>query len=246
MSPTGSDGGQRRLNLAGRRFVITGGGTGIGLAVAQQAVHQGASVVLLGRTASILQEASAALSTTASYRVVDVTDGPALTRAFEHIGPFDHLVTCAAGISIGGFSELPEEAYRSFFEVKFWGQYRALRAAIPYLSREGSVTLLSGYLYRKPAPGFSVFAAVNGAIEALVKVLAIELAPLRINALAPGQVDTLERILGPDGNRARKESAAASLPLKRIGTAAEIAHAAVFLAENTFMTGATLDVDGGE
>jgi NAD(P)-dependent dehydrogenase (short-subunit alcohol dehydrogenase family) len=246
MMPSGSNSGRKQFNLAGSRFVITGGGTGIGLAVAERAVQCGASVVLLGRTASTLQKAAATLGSPASFRVIDVTDGPALADTFEQIGPFDHLVTCAAGITIGGFSNLSEQEFRSFFEVKFWGQYRALRAALSHICPEGSVTLLSGYLYRKPASGFSAFAAVNGAIEALVKVLAIELAPLRINALAPGQIDTLERILGPDGNRARRQSAAASLPLKRIGTAAEIAHAAMFLAENAFMTGATLDVDGGE
>jgi NAD(P)-dependent dehydrogenase (short-subunit alcohol dehydrogenase family) len=235
-----------QFNLSGQRFVITGGGTGIGLAVARRAAHYGASVVLLGRTAATLRDAAALIGSPASFHVVDVTDASSLSRTFEQIGSFDHLVTCAAGITIGGFGELTEEQFRDFFEVKFWGQYRALRAALAHISRSGSVTLLSGYLYRKPVAGFSAFAAVNGAIEALIKVLAMELAPLRINALAPGQVDTLERILGPEGNRARCESAAAALPLKRIGTPEEIAHAALFLAENTFITGTTIDVDGGE
>lgn len=233
------------MKISGHRFVITGGGTGIGLAVARLAAHFGASVVLLGRTASTLENAVAEIGAAASFRAVDVTDGPALSNAFEQIGPFDHLVTCAAGITIGPFADVPEAEFRNFFEVKFWGQYRALRAALPHISRQGSVTLLSGYLYRKPASGFSAFAAVNGAIEALVKVLAIELAPIRVNALVPGQVDTLERILGPEGNRSRIESAANALPLGRIGTVEEIAHAALFLAENTFMTGASIDVDGG-
>lgn len=233
------------MNVSGHRFVVTGAGTGIGLAVARRAALAGASVVLLGRTASTLENAVAGIGPAASFHAVDVTDGPAVARAFEHIGPFDHLVTCAAGITIGAFADLPETEFRNFFEVKFWGQYRVLRAALPHLSRKGSATLLSGYLFRKPAAGYSAFAAVNGAIEALVKVLAIELAPIRINALVPGHVDTLERILGPEGNKARIESAATALPLKRIGTAEEIAHAALFLAENTFMTGASIDVDGG-
>jgi NAD(P)-dependent dehydrogenase (short-subunit alcohol dehydrogenase family) len=226
--------------------VITGGGTGIGLAVARLAARLGASVVLLGRTSSTLENAAAAIGPAATFRAVDVTDGPGLSSVFEQIGSFDHLVTCAAEITIGPFVDLPETEFRRFFEVKFWGQYRAVRAALPHISRHGSLTLLSGYLFRKPTAGFSAFAAVNGAIEALVKVLAIELAPIRVNALVPGQVDTLERILGPQGNRARIESAAAALPLKRIGTVEEIAHAALFLAENTFVTGACIDVDGGQ
>jgi NAD(P)-dependent dehydrogenase (short-subunit alcohol dehydrogenase family) len=234
------------MNVEGNRFAITGGGSGIGLAIARLAVARGASVVLLGRTEEKLQAASAALGKAASYRVLDVSDGAAVTRVFEAIGGIDHLVTSAAGIVIGPFAELPEAAFREFFEVKFWGQYRAIRAALPYLSRSGSITLLSGYLYRKPTPGFSAFAAVNGGIEALVKVLATELAPLRINALAPGQVDTLAGIIGPEANKGRCDAAAQKLPVGRIGTPDEIAHAALCLAENSFITGMTMDVDGGE
>jgi NAD(P)-dependent dehydrogenase (short-subunit alcohol dehydrogenase family) len=234
------------MNVEGKRFAITGGGSGIGLAIARLAVARGASVVLLGRTEEKLRAACAALGERASYRVLDVTDGAAVARVFEAIDSIDHLVTCAAGIIIGPFAELPEQAFREFFEGKFWGQYRAVRAALPYLNRSGSITLISGYLYRKPTPGFSAFSAVNGAIEALVKVLATELAPVRINALAPGQVDTLAGIIGPEANKGRCDAAAQKLPVGRIGTPDEIAHAALCLAENSFMTGMTMDVDGGE
>jgi NAD(P)-dependent dehydrogenase (short-subunit alcohol dehydrogenase family) len=235
------------MNLvAGRKFVITGGATGIGFAIARLATQRGASVVLLGRRAMKLQSAVLAIGPAASWRSLDVADGSEVIRTFEELGPFDHLVTCAAGITTGAFAELSEKAFRDFVEVKFWGQYRCIRAALPHLSREGSFTLLSGYLYRKPTAGFSAFAAVNGAIEALVKVLALEIAPTRINALAPGQVDTLADILGAEANQARRDAAAAKLPLGRIGDPDEIAHAALFLAENSFTTGTTLDVDGGE
>jgi NAD(P)-dependent dehydrogenase (short-subunit alcohol dehydrogenase family) len=234
------------MSISSSRIVITGGGTGIGLAIAKLAADHGASVVLMGRREAKLQAAAASIGKRATCQVVDVTDGEALQRAFQSTGAFDHLVTCAAGITIGPFTQLEERAFRDFFEVKFWGQYRSIRAALPHLSPGGSITLLSGYLYRKPTVGFSPFAAVNGAIEALVKVLAIELAPLRINALAPGQIDTLREIIGEEGNRARNEAAAAKLPLGRIGTPQEVAHAALFLMENGFTTGTTLDVDGGE
>lgn len=234
------------MSLRDKRVVITGGGTGIGLATGQLAAERGASVLLLGRRESKLRQAVQTIGPAASYQVLDVTDADAMTRVFGSIGRIDHLVTCAAGITIGPFAELPEAAFRDFFEVKFWGQYRAIRAALPQLARDGSIVLLSGYLFRKPEPGFSPFAAVNGAIEALVKVLAIELAPVRINALAPGQIDTLAGLIGEEANRARIEAASAALPLRRIGTPAEAAHAALFLAENRFTTGVTLDVDGGQ
>ncbi len=233
------------MNAAGKKFLITGGSAGIGLAIARLATEKGASVVILGRDEARLASAVADLGRAASYKVADVTDAAALSAAFDAVGSFDHLVTSAAGITIGAFPELTEESFREFFEVKFWGQYRAIRAALPTIAKDGSITLLSGYLYRKPVPGFSAFAAVNGAIEALVKVLAIELAPVRINALSPGQIDTLADIIGSDANAQRKDSCT-SLPVGRIGTPAEAAHAALFLAENRFVTGTTLDVDGGQ
>ena len=233
-------------SLQDRRIVITGGGTGIGLATAKLAARRGASVVLMGRRESRLQGAVEAIGAAATHRVLDVTDGDAVTQAFKAIGRFDHLVMCAAGITIGPFAELPESALRDFVEVKFWGQVRAIRAALPNLARDGSIVAVSGFLYRKPSAGYSAFAAVNGAIEALVKVLAIELAPIRINALVPGQVDTLRDIIGEQANRGRAEAAAAKLPVGRIGSADDLAHAALFLLENRFTTGTALDVDGGE
>jgi NAD(P)-dependent dehydrogenase (short-subunit alcohol dehydrogenase family) len=234
------------MSLQGSRFVITGGGTGIGFATAKLAAARGASVVLMGRRESKLAGAVETIGRAASYRVLDVTDGEAVVRVFKELGRFDHLVTCAAGIAIGPFTELPESALRDFFEVKFWGQVRAIRAALPTLARDGSIVAVSGFLYRKPSAGYSPFAAVNGAIEALVKVLAIELAPVRVNALVPGQIDTLRDIIGEQANRGRVEAAAAKLPVGRIGSPEDVAHAALFLAENGFTTGATLDVDGGE
>ena len=234
------------MSFASSSIVITGGATGIGRATAKLAASLGARVVLMGRTESRLQAVTESIGKAASYHVVDVTDDAAVKRAFQDVGAFDHLITCAAGITIGPFAELEERAFRDFFEVKFWGQYRCIRAALPRLSKQGSITLLSGYLYRKPTPGFSPFAAVNGAIEALVKVLAIELAPVRVNALAPGQIDTLREILGEEANRGRCQAAAAKLPVGRIGTPEEVAQAALFLMGNGFTTGTTLDVDGGE
>jgi NAD(P)-dependent dehydrogenase (short-subunit alcohol dehydrogenase family) len=234
------------MSLQDSRIAITGGGTGIWLATAKLAASRGASVVVMGRRESTLQGAVEAIGPAASYRVLDVTDGDAVVRVFKELGRFDHLVTCAAGITIGAFAELPESALRDFFEVKFWGQLRAIRAALPTLARDGSVVAVSGFLYRKPSAGYSAFAAVNGAIEALVKVLAIELAPIRINALVPGQIDTLRRIIGEEANRGRVAAAAAHLPAGRIGTPDDLAHAALFLLENRFTTGSALDVDGGE
>lgn len=235
------------MTLAGKRVAITGGSGGIGAATARAAAERGASVVLIGRTEARLKDVAAGLGAAASYAVADVTDDAALTAALAGAGTIDHLVTAAAGGVAGAFTELPEDAVRDFFETKFWGQYRAVRAALPRLAPDGSVLLFSGFLYRKPAVGLSAFAAVNGAIEGLVKALADEAAPVRVNALSPGRIDTPGggEPMPADARREYVAMAGREATLGRIGTADEVAHAAVFLLENGYTTGVTLDVDGG-
>jgi NAD(P)-dependent dehydrogenase (short-subunit alcohol dehydrogenase family) len=234
--------------LDGKRIVVTGGATGIGLATARLAVERGASVVLVSRNEERLRAAAGSLGTSASHHVLDVGDAEAVEQAFAAIGPIDHLVTCASGTIAGPFAELAEDEVRSFFEIKFWGQYRAAKAALPHLAPDGSIVLMSGFLYRKPQRDLSPFAAADGAIEGLVKALALEVAPIRVNALAAGHIDSLGggEPMEDEARRAYHESVAAEVPLGRIGTTEEAAHAALFLAENTYLTGVTLDVDGGK
>ncbi len=234
--------------LGGTRIAITGGATGIGFATARLAAERGASVVLVSRNEDRLREAARSIGVPASYHVLDVRDAEAVDRAFAEIGPIDHLVTCASGTIAGPFAELAEHEVRSFFDVKFWGQYRAAKAALPHLASDGSIVLMSGFLYRKPQRELSPFAAADGAIEGLVKALALEVAPIRVNALAAGHIDSLGggEPMDDDGRRAYHQSVAAEVPLGRIGTTEEAAHAALFLAENTYLTGVTVDVDGGK
>ncbi|TDE00927.1 SDR family oxidoreductase [Jiangella asiatica] len=235
------------MSLSGKRVVITGGGSGIGLATARAAAARGASVVLLGRTERRLKAAADEMGPAATYRAVDVTDAAAVDEAFAELGPLDHLVCAAAGAVAGPFTDLAERDVRDFFETKFWGQYRVARAALPQIAPGGSMLLFSGFLYRKAAVGLAPFAAVNGAIEGLVKVLALEAAPVRVNALSPGRIDTLGggEPMEPAARREYVELAGREATLGRIGTADEAAHAAVFLLENAYTTGVTLDVDGG-
>ncbi|WP_103533428.1 SDR family NAD(P)-dependent oxidoreductase [Streptomyces sp. SM11] len=234
------------MAIKGTTVLITGAGAGIGLATARLAAGRGAHVVLTDRDEDAVRLAAESIGDRAEYRVLDVTDPASVDVAVGSLERVDHVFTSAAGITVGPFEELGEDDFRRFFEIKWWGQYRVLRAALPRIPRTtGSVTLMSGYLYRKPELGYSAFAGVNGAIEGLVKSLTQELAPLRVNALAPGPVDTHAARMPADEHSAYRESVSRRLPVARPGEADELAHAALFLMENTFTTGITLDVDGG-
>ena len=225
--------------------VVTGGATGIGYATAQLAIERGARAVLLGRTEQTLRRAQESLGDAASYHVVDVTDADALQQTFDTIGQLDHLFAFAAIGDSGRFVDIDEKRMRAFVESKFWGQYHAVKAALPLLPAHGSITLMSGYLYRKPVAGYSPYAIANGAVEAMVKALALEIAPIRINALSPGWIDTRADRTTPAEHEQYLQAAGTAAPVGRPGTARETAHAALFLAENTFMSGAIVDIDGG-
>lgn len=234
-------------NLKGRTVVITGGSSGIGLATAQMIVGRGGRVVLIGRTAEKLEQASERLGAGVSTIALDVTDDVALARAFVDIGPFDHLVTAAAGTLRGRMVDLDTAKARRLFDVKFWGQHQTVKYAAHHISPRGSIVLFSGWISRKPMIEMSTLAAIDGAIEALARTLALELAPVRVNAIVPGHIDTplWRSRLSEDQARAHFDRIAASHPVGRAGTAEDIAHAVLFLIENGFMTGTLLDIDGG-
>ena len=177
--------------LTGAHIVITGGGSGIGLATARRALALDAEqVVVAGRDADRLAAAAAHLGSRSTPLVLDVTDETAVRHALQAVGPFDHLVTAAAGNYRSTFPQLDTAAARQLFESKFWGQHHCVRHGAPLLRSGGSITLFSGWISRKPAPGTSTLAAVDGAIEALARVLSLELAPLRVNVVSPGAIDT--------------------------------------------------------
>jgi NAD(P)-dependent dehydrogenase (short-subunit alcohol dehydrogenase family) len=235
------------MTLEGKTVVITGGGSGIGLAAAQQAIQKGAKVVIAGRNEQKLEAAVAQLGTQARGYRLDVTRQEEIPAFFEQVGAFDHLVTAAAEAGGGTtFSARSIEDARQIFDNKFWGQYYMVKAGLDYLQADGSVTLFSGWISRKPMTGYSTLAAVDAAIEALARVLAIELAPLRVNAVSPGVITTpLWQKLPPERRQARFEELSAHTTLKRVGEADEVAKAILFLIENSFVTGTVIDVDGG-
>ncbi|OMI37289.1 SDR family oxidoreductase [Streptomyces sparsogenes] len=234
-------------DLRGRTVVLIGGGSGIGLRVAHRVVEAGARVVLGGRTAARLEAAAAELGGAAvTWRTVDTGDTASLAAFFGDIERVDHLFTSAASYQVGPMRELSDEEAASPFDSKFWGQYHAVRLAAPKLARDGSVVLMSGAASARPAGPAPAYVACNAAIEGLGRGLAVELAPVRVNTVAPGTVDGN---LWSNRPAAAREAAFAHYRrealLARPATEDEIAQAVVFLFTNGFTTGSTLYTDGG-
>jgi len=235
------------MSLSGQRVVIMGGSSGIGLATAKAAAAAGAFVVVTGRDPGKLRAAGAALSDTAETTVVDATSFDALKVFYKRLGSFDHLVLTVTGRVGGGpFSGLTIDALRQAFEAKFFAYFMAMQAGLEALSTGGSIVLVTASSARTSYAGTAGLAAVNGAIEAMVPTLALELKPTRVNAVSPGIIDTPWWAEWPKEQReAAFAQIAASSPVGRIGQPEDIAQAILLLLENSFMTGTIIECDGG-
>ncbi|KAA9155026.1 SDR family oxidoreductase [Amycolatopsis acidicola] len=228
------------------RVVIVGGTSGIGLATAQRLVDGGREVVVTGRNTAKLEKALEQLGKNASGQPVDARDPQALTAFFAGLGPIHHVVVTVTGEpGTKAFAELEAADLREGVEGKLQPHTMTARAALPVLEKGGSITFITAASAGAAMPGTAALAAVNAGIEAMVPVLAVELAPVRVNAVSPGIVDTgWWDFLG----EARTETfaqLASGTPAGRVGEPADIASAIGFLIDNTFTTGVVLRVDGG-
>jgi NAD(P)-dependent dehydrogenase (short-subunit alcohol dehydrogenase family) len=223
--------------------VVVGGSSGIGLATARLMGARGAAVTVVGRDQGKLDAALPTLGSAARAEAVDAADRAALDALFGRIGPLDHLVLAASGgAGAGPFTSLAAAELRRGFEAKFWVHWHATQAALPHLGPGGSITFIAAASSRRANPGTSGLAAVNGALERMVPTLARELAPIRVNAVSPGVIDTP---WWADKPPALFEQARRQAPLARAGQPEEVADAIAFLIGNAFVTGVVLDVDGG-
>lgn len=233
--------------LTGQRAVVMGGSSGIGEATAAFLAADGAEVVITGRSQDRLDAAAARMGGKTTAFRLDATDPAAVAAFFAESGPIDHLVlTVSSSKGSGPFGELDLAELAGGFEGKFWPYLRILQAALPKLRRDGSVTLVTAASARAAFPGTSGLAAINGALEAMVPPLAVELAPLRINAVSPGVIDTAWWDAVPAEQRqAVFDGIAAASPVGRVGRPEDIARAIHMLAVNGFVTGVVLDATGG-
>jgi NAD(P)-dependent dehydrogenase (short-subunit alcohol dehydrogenase family) len=234
------------MSIEGRRVVVIGGSSGIGLATARAAAARGARVLIASRDPAKLEAARASLGRGVEALVLDVTDPLAVSSFFERAGAVDHLVSTTVARASGPLPELDFDAARHAFETKLWGPMHVIRTALPLLGWDGSITLTAGTAAWSPMPGGSATAAVNGAVAALVRTLAVELAPVRVNAVSPGIVRTPTWDAVPQEQRtAMFERIASKLPVGRVGEPDDIAAAYLYLMENEFSTGTVLHVEGG-
>jgi NAD(P)-dependent dehydrogenase (short-subunit alcohol dehydrogenase family) len=235
------------MSLAGKRVMVVGGSSGIGLAAARRLASAGARVIVVGRAEDKLARAKTEIGGDVETRAADLADEAAARRLFDDIGPLEHLVITAGGSPAWGpFLELEPMRLRAAFEGKFWPYFHAARYGAPRIAKDGSILFVTGGASRSAIPGTAGLAAVNGAIAAMARTLARELAPIRVNVLSPGFVDTPAYDAMPADARANLyRRMAEAVPLGRIGAADELAEAVVFLLGNGFTTGAVLDVDGG-
>jgi NAD(P)-dependent dehydrogenase (short-subunit alcohol dehydrogenase family) len=228
--------------------VIIGASAGIGEATARAFAERGAAVTITGRSKERLDQAARRIGRPVLAAEVDATDRGALDAFFATAGPVDHLVLSASpgAVGVGPFATLDEADLRQAFDGKFFAHVKAIQAALPRLRPDGSVTLVTAASARAAFAGTAALAAANGALEAMVPPLAVELAPLRVNAVSPGIIDThWWGGLPEDQRRAYFESAAAATPVRRVGQPDDVADAIVYLAGAGFVTGAVLECTGG-
>lgn len=229
--------------LAHQSVLVVGGSSGIGLAVARSALVEGATVTIAGRNRDRLGEAATTLGGVATAQL-DTGDDEALSAFFADTAPFDHVLISAAQTPTGPIRTLPLVDAQAAMDSKFWGAYRTARLA--RIKPGGSLTFVSGFLSERPSASSVLQGAINAALEALARGLALELKPVRVNTISPGMIDTpLWSKLDAAEKRAMFDRVGNNLPTGRVGKPEDIANAAIFLMTTGFATGTVVRVDGG-
>jgi NAD(P)-dependent dehydrogenase (short-subunit alcohol dehydrogenase family) len=237
----------RENGFANKRVVIIGGSSGIGLAVAKEAASHGAEVVIVSSTAERVQKAVESIGQEARGQAVDVSDEGAVEGFFAKLGTFDHLVfTAGDTLHLHELAVTDLRQARRAFELRYWSALAAVKYGSPQIRKGGSIVLTTGVAGRRPQSGWVIAASVCGTIEALTRALAIELAPIRVNAVSPGVVRTnLWQNMSSAEREQLYENLGKRLPVGRVGEAHDIAQAYLFLMQEGFATGQTVVVDGG-
>jgi NAD(P)-dependent dehydrogenase (short-subunit alcohol dehydrogenase family) len=225
-------------NFNNKKAIVLGGTSGIGLATTEMLRDGGATVIAAGRSECEIEGVECVQ--------LDVLDREGLRTLFEQHDGFDYLVNAATGgpRAIGPLLEMDLDGFQNSF-AKLWGYVNSVRLGVPHMSQSGAVVLVSGYPARKWRSGTIAIGSVGGSVEAFTKLAANEIAPVRINGVCPGLIDTPMSTLEGEQRRKFYSEGTADHLIARAGTPAEVASAILFLLQNEFVTGTIVDVDGG-
>jgi NAD(P)-dependent dehydrogenase (short-subunit alcohol dehydrogenase family) len=231
------------MEIENKKALVFGGTSGIGLAACEQLIDKGAEVIAISRDPS---KANSVKHNRLSFESCDVRIEGEVKQIFEKYAPFDILVSAATGGSraAGPFLEMDMLGFKSSFD-KLWGYANIVRFGTNYLSSDGTIVLVSGAPARRMKPGQIALSAVGGAVENLVRGVAKEIAPKRINSVSPGLIDTPMFSQEGEDRKIFLNSMTEANTIKRAGKPEEVAKGIIFVIENEFVTGTTVDVDGG-
>ena len=231
------------MEIENKKALVFGGTSGIGLAACEQLIDKGAEVIAISRDPS---KANSFKHNRLSFESCDVRIEDEVKQIFEKYAPFDILVSAATGGSraAGPFLEMDMLGFKSSFD-KLWGYANIVRFGTNYLSSDGTIVLVSGAPARRMKPGQIALSAVGGAVENLVRGVAKEIAPKRINSVSPGLIDTPMFSQEGEDRKIFLNSMTEANTIKRAGKPEEVAKGIIFVIENEFVTGTTVDVDGG-
>lgn len=234
-------------DLNGKNVVVAGGTSGIGLAIVKLAAEAGAKVWAFGRSQKYIDQARQEVKGDVNFLSADIHDAAALQSLFERVGKIDHLVGNATGAdrTVAPFMEQTHEQFSEAFG-KFWGYTTLVRNGVPFMSASGSITLISGVVARKCPPGMSAISCVGNAVEGFCRAVAPEIAPIRLNTVAPGVIDTSMYEWMGDQKDETLMQRTATQPIKRPGQPEEVAGAVVYLMTADYVTGSNINVDGGQ
>ena len=230
------------MDIDGKKAIVFGGTSGIGLSATQMLSDKGAHVVALSRNPEKLQNVPKNVVT----KKMNVLDRDALEQFFQEVGEYDILVNSATGgaRAVGPFLSMDLDGYKASFD-KLWGYTNVVRYGTKYLKNKGNIVLVSGSPARKCRPGQIAISSVGGAVEAFARGIAPEIAPKRINIVSPGIIDTpMSPLQGKEREDYYKNTTNNNL-IPRAGTPDEVATGIIFAIENEFITGTTIDIDGG-
>jgi NAD(P)-dependent dehydrogenase (short-subunit alcohol dehydrogenase family) len=235
------------MDLHGQRIVVLGGTSGIGLATSAEAARLGAEVTVVSSRQAGVDKALATLPAGTTGRAVDLNEPALVSALFDDLGDIDHLVyTAGEPLALMNVDDVDIDLARRAFGLRYFGALSAVHAAVPHLRAGGSITLTTGVASDRPGPGWAVAASICGAVDALTRALAVELAPIRVNAVSPGVVRSpLWDSMSEADREQMYRDQAAHVPLGRVGEVEDIARGYLFFVGQSFATGTIMTLDGG-